>query len=343
MEWNCIYGRCEIGTVNQEIHRIMRQRDKICPLCHNELIPLGKRYTINELFNLWRPIIFPEALIQKHAEQSGFTQRYSCPICFLQIFLPKIIGTSDFYEYLSQHETASYYEDTKWEFNEAIVDIERSDAVIEIGCGPGNFLKKIEPIANEVCGTEFNELALTQAKKKGLNVFGVGDNTRHLKNRFDKVFAFHVLEHVKDPVDFINDLFYFAKKDGSVCLSVPNQNGPVKYINPCIQNMPPHHATVWDFKTFQHLAKRMDLEISRHSYEPLKKKDSYYYTIHFPSYIVSPHSLQKRILNNLIRRVIKLFLDSTFKILSAFSKNEITFLKGQSLYVSLKKSKKVYN
>jgi len=315
----------------------MQNEKKSCPVCESELIPIGKVYTINELFDLWKPVEFPIDLIERHAQQSRYTQRYKCSICKLEIFLPQIIGDSEFYQFLSQHESANYYEDIKWEFKKAFTDLNKSDSVIEIGCGPGNFLEMIKPFVSEVYGIEYNENAQKIAENKGMTVFKSVEDSNVFKKKFEKVFAFHVLEHVKEPSAFIEYLFDIAKNDGSVCLSVPNQSGPLKYINPCPHNMPPHHATIWNLKTFKQLAKRLDLHISRYCFEPLTERDSYYYTIHFANYIVSPNSRFKRILNKLLSGIIRSLLYLTFRIFSVFSQNEIPFIKGQSLYISLKK------
>jgi 2-polyprenyl-3-methyl-5-hydroxy-6-metoxy-1,4-benzoquinol methylase len=40
--------------------------------------------------------------------------------------------------------------------------------------------------------------------------------------QFDKIFLFHVLEHIADPILFLNDLKPLLKKTGKIYIEVPN-------------------------------------------------------------------------------------------------------------------------
>jgi len=46
-----------------------------------------------------------------------------------------------------------------------------------------------------------------------------------------------------------------VKPGGLICISVPDQDGPIRFIEPCIMNMPPHHATRWRRPSFEALAR----------------------------------------------------------------------------------------
>ena len=70
---------------------------KNCPICDTALLDSGIAYTLNELFELWKPVKSSPETIEEHTRQSDHTRLYACPDCGLDIFLPQIIGTSKFY------------------------------------------------------------------------------------------------------------------------------------------------------------------------------------------------------------------------------------------------------
>ena len=144
--------------------------------------------------------------------------------------------------------------------------------------------------------------------------------------------AFHVIEHIADPVNFIKNLTTLLTTNGKIYLSVPNQDGPIKFIDPCIHNMPPHHATRWHTKTFEVLAEQLNLSIERISYEPLATRDHYYYTWYW---------IKSKIKIYYIFYIINKITGCFFEILIKLHINRCKWLKGQSLYIILKKNVEV--
>lgn len=310
-----------------------KDKPQKCPICNAALIEKGNPYSIDELFKLWAPIQFTKETIEEHRCQSEYTQMYSCPECDLEVFLPQIIGTPDFYIEL-QKASDPYYVSDKWDFEEALKDAKNAESIIEIGCGPGTFLEKAKPYVNQVFGVEYNEQALRIASSKGLKVFGVDDEDAvKMKGQLDAAFSFHVLEHVPDPVGFIREMFTWVKPGGFIGLSVPNMEGPVKYINPCISDMPPHHATRWKMQTFEVLAKRHGFKIERVAYEPLVASNYYFYSHYAIKYWLPWDNLFVQLLQSIVSRLF----DLLFRILSLFNKTSLGILRGQSIYVVISK------
>jgi SAM-dependent methyltransferase len=303
-----------------------------CPVCSSILQKKDQSYSIEELFKMWSPVQFSQATIEEHRQQGEYTQMYACPECKLDIFLPQIIGTSGFFADLLKYESCYFYSKEKWDFDEAFQDAKGCASIIELGCGPGNFLEKMRPYVGEVYGTEYNERALETARGKGLNVFGVDDKgALKMKGTFDAAFSFHVLEHVPDPVFFIQEMLSWINPNGKMGISVPNMEGPIKYINPCISNMPPHHATRWQLVTFRKLADRLGLKIERVAFEPLSADSHSYYSVHWAQKIFPGNSFMIKLLRHAIWKSFS-FL---FAVLSFFNKKEFPFLRGQSIYILL--------
>jgi 2-polyprenyl-3-methyl-5-hydroxy-6-metoxy-1,4-benzoquinol methylase len=307
----------------------------MCPICSATLKCENKEYSLQELLELWKPIQISENVASELSQQADSTQLFACPKCGLEVFLPQIIGTPEFYSELSRHGALHYYEEDKWEFGEALKDLNKEASVIEMGCGSGSFLRKIRPFVSEVCGIESNEDALLVARQAGLNVIKSEDISK-LKTRFDYAFCFHVLEHVPNPVGFLKGLSLLVKPGGSIGISVPNQDGPVKYINPCIQNMPPHHATRWRIKTFRFLAKKLNFKIKKIVCEPLTYSSHYYYSTHWVDHLVSKERWKSSWVHAMLRRAMAGLLEGFFKGLRPLGIRSFPVLKGQALYILIR-------
>lgn len=323
-----------------------------CPICNNLLQSAEQQYTTEQLFSLWKPIEFSTETIQAHKNQSNYTELYKCPYCELEIFFPQIIGTSKFYietynlEYIIPSTTTTGrtrwntervknslpYSNDKWEFTEIQSDLKDIQSLLEVGCGEGAFLSKIKTLVPDLYGVEYNEEAINTSRKAGFIIYNSNDYNS-ISKKFDAIVIFHVLEHVANPKEFIQMLSNLLKDDGLLYISVPNQDGVIQFINPCIHNMPPHHATRWHKKTFEVLAQQLNFSINKIAYEPLSVKDHYYYT----HYWINSNIISSSIIMSLFRHTIRKFSIGLFKFLNLFNIKYFKLLKGQSIYIILKK------
>ncbi len=307
---------------------------KNCPVCNSKLLRTGENYTIDSLLGLWEKmdVKFSDSVIKNLKAQTEITALYDCPECRLGIFHPLLSGTPEFYQELQSK--MDYYENDKWDFHEALKEVVGLQSVIEIGCGPGNFLMKCIEKGIKAYGTEYNQDAAKIAETRGIEIL---DN-QILNNKdsfFDAVFCFHVLEHVEDPLGFIIFLLKLVKPGGKICISVPNQDGPLKYIDPCIMNMPPHHLTRWKLKTFQILAKKTGLKISRIAYEPLLLTNHSYYSTFWVNSFFKDNSVVIRKIKTILTR----FLTKLFERLLIKNYKYFQYLRGQAIYIVFEKMK----
>jgi 2-polyprenyl-3-methyl-5-hydroxy-6-metoxy-1,4-benzoquinol methylase len=311
--------------------------ERVCLICGSALIESGRSYTIDELFTLWMPMHeFSQAIIDLHRAANSHTQLHVCENCSLEIFIPPVIGTPCFYEELHSDNDRGYVDD-KWDFQEAIKDVSSNGAILDVGCGSGAFLERVKPDVKHAFGIEINTAAVRKAQSKGLVVFQDGEGVREWRGRFDAVFSFHVLEHVRDPIAFMQDLISWTKPGGTIGVSVPNQDGPIKYIDPCIMNMPPHHATRWRRKTFEVLAEKLGLNIHRVAYEPLISRDVYYYSKHFARHMIPAHSRPCLVLQIMASSLIWIGLKSLFLLLGLIGRSSIGSIRGQAMYFAMSK------
>lgn len=308
-----------------------------CPVCGDSLRSQGESYGIDELFRLWWPVEFSQATVDEHRRIANATQLYFCPQCGLEVFLPQIIGSPAFYvEAYNLAGTQSISEFTysvdKWDFDEAAIDAQGRERIFEFGCGNGDFLSRIRGATSEVAGLEYNPAAVITAREKGLHVYSPDDGTHAFGNDWDAAFSFHVLEHVADPISFVRAMADTVKKEGGVIgISVPNQDGPIRHIEPCVMNMPPHHATRWRLSTFEALAKRLSLVITRVAYEPLLLENHSYYSVYWVRRLLPQTSFARRVLRFCLSAILRMFFGGLRRI----GVKHFPLLKGQSIYVSM--------
>ena len=96
--------------------------------------------------------------------------------------------------------------------------------VLDVGCSTGHFLAAVKEHVREVAGVEVN-LDEAEFVKQHVRVpiytKPVGDPEIPQKH-FDLVTAFHVLEHVDDPIEFLRNAGRHLKTGGQLCIEVPN-------------------------------------------------------------------------------------------------------------------------
>jgi len=97
------------------------------------------------------------------------------------------------------------------------------DAVLDVGCGAGEFAAVAAARGWEVTGVEPMEQAAALARDRGLRVHtGLLADAALPDGSFDVVSALHVLEHQPDSRAFLRELGVMARPGGHVVLEVPN-------------------------------------------------------------------------------------------------------------------------
>jgi SAM-dependent methyltransferase len=94
---------------------------------------------------------------------------------------------------------------------------------LDIGCGNGKFIRDMNSLGWQFEGVEFNPIAVDICRKAGLKVFHGDLHIAAFKsNSFDIVSARQVIEHIPDPVNFINEIARILKNGGRLVLKTPN-------------------------------------------------------------------------------------------------------------------------
>lgn len=305
--------------------------NNLCPICNSKKIEQKNTYSTSSLLDLWS-IDFSSEVRSEHISQAAETTLYKCNKCDFEYFFPVIFGTPSFYSELEQK--SNYYESDKWDFLVALKIAKKVNGkILEIGSGPGNFLKKCIDSGIQSYGTEYNENAFEKAKSAGINMIKSEDMDLHI-NTFDAVFSFHVLEHVSNPMEFLEYHKKMIKKGGKICISVPNQSGPISFIDPCIMNMPPHHLTRWSLNSFKQAAEKLELKIIDVKYEPLLLSNHSYYSY----FLINKYFLNKSNFMQKIGRYLNIWSVLFFDfIINKLKFKSFSLLKGMAIMVTFEK------
>lgn len=93
-------------------------------------------------------------------------------------------------------------------------------ALLDYGCGNGDFLKYISKKGIKVTGVEKSNNAKKICRSKGLKVFSTIKEFRDKK--FDVITLWHVLEHVFSPPNTISSLARILSDGGILIIAIPN-------------------------------------------------------------------------------------------------------------------------
>jgi len=93
--------------------------------------------------------------------------------------------------------------------------------VLDFGCGNGGFLKRAKKNTQKTVGIELQKSMESFYVHNGLEVF---QNVDEVDEKFDFITLFHVLEHLKDPIELLKELGTKLNEDGQIIIEVPNAN-----------------------------------------------------------------------------------------------------------------------
>ena len=155
-----------------------------------------------------------------------------CKICDL-VTLDKIEHINEaFYQNSGMHKNDIKINDWQKETSsddkrryEALFDKIKNKDALDFGSGNGGFLKLIKKVSNTSYGIEIEKKFQPYFKNYNLNVFESIDKLIVKDNlKFNIITAFHVFEHLKNPIDELIKLKSLLKDDGEIIIEVPNSD-----------------------------------------------------------------------------------------------------------------------
>lgn len=182
-----------------------------------------------------------------------------CPSTGILFFDPLAAGDESIYSALQERDW--YYLAEKWEYERTLRSADRPERILEVGCGSGAFLRIAQTHGHHCFGLELNSQAVLAAKESGLHVKkSTIEKFAHSRPaEFDRVVAFQVLEHVRNPFALLACMAKCAKPGGRISVAVPNADSFIRHAEMNLLDMPPHHVTRWQPDTLEKIGKNLGL------------------------------------------------------------------------------------
>ncbi len=141
--------------------------------------------------------------------------------------------------------------------------------LLEIGPGPGYFLKCGKELGWDVLGFEPSKQAYEYSKKLGVKVINKFFDKKSIKEygEFNVIYMNTVIEHLPDPISIIKIAKNILKSKGIICIISPNDYNPLQNI---LRNnlgykpwwvAPPQHINYFDFGSIKKLLERFGFKI----------------------------------------------------------------------------------
>jgi SAM-dependent methyltransferase len=216
--------------------------------------------------------------VSEYFEEINSVKIYKCLDTGYRFYFPfSLAGKSKLYEELQKRD--GYYE-IRLEHQVAETFFRANDLVLEIGCGNGFFLEKLQQRKILCTGLEFNEEAVRVGRDKGLSILNqdIAQHAKEYYESYDVVCSFQVLEHVSQVHDFIQASVNVLKPGGKLIFGVPNNNPFIyNYDKYHTLNLPPHHMGLWDTSSLANIQKFFGIRLNSILVEPLQEYEYEHY------------------------------------------------------------------
>jgi SAM-dependent methyltransferase len=134
--------------------------------------------------------------------------------------------------------------------------------ILDIGCSSGFMLYPLEELGYECFGVEPSGVFSDFVKEKGIKVYDSLQDAKNQGQKFDVIMHFFVLEHIKNPVKFLNDQLELLNPNGKLIFEIPSSSDPLfsVYNVPAFEKFYWSIAHPWYFneKSLQFLLNKLD-------------------------------------------------------------------------------------
>lgn len=205
---------------------------------------------------------------------------YECPDSGFRFYKPdSVLGDESFYSQLEKK--SDYYLRWKWENEIALKLIQNGFKLLDIGCGDGAFISQLPDELNiKANGIDTNSHAIEVANQTGKGRFSVStieDWSKVHPEEYDFITCFQILEHIPEPLPFLEEAIRSLKKNGLLVIAVPN-NTPYLYHHDRLHplNLPPHHSGLWNRRSLEYLTQKLPIEMVNVQTQPIGEQLNYY-------------------------------------------------------------------
>jgi SAM-dependent methyltransferase len=166
------------------------------------------------------------------------TTLFGCKVCGTETFTSPP-GDDEFYAWVA---SSAGYPTVRWEFSWALRQLPTGEPLklLDLGAGSGNFARMANEQGIQVTCVEANPVVAAALHSKGFETLQSLEEARGLGHSFDVVTAFHILEHVSNPVGMLTEAAGLLAPGGSALVSVPNRERINFSVSEAL-DFPPHH------------------------------------------------------------------------------------------------------
>ena len=135
--------------------------------------------------------------------------------------------------------------------------------LLDVGCGAGVFLKRMEDLGWTATGVESDPAAAAVAKSRGVEVIQAIDALG--RRRFDAITLHHVIEHLHDPAAVVRELGGHLEAGGRVVVVTPNieSAGRRRFRAAWVAWDPPRHLWLFGLRSLTALLERAGYRVER--------------------------------------------------------------------------------
>jgi len=152
-----------------------------------------------------------------------------------------------------------------------IADLKKDNKILDIGCGSGQFLYEMKQLGIMYCyGVEPFGFDTEGAKKNNLNIKKCDLlSAKYPSNFFDVITLNHVLEHMDNPAETLNEIKRILKVNGKLIIEIPNTNSMNFSIfgKRWFNLDTPRHLYSYNDKNLKTYLKSLDFEIDSVKYK----------------------------------------------------------------------------
>jgi 2-polyprenyl-3-methyl-5-hydroxy-6-metoxy-1,4-benzoquinol methylase len=131
-------------------------------------------------------------------------------------------------EYLREKHSYKIYFSSKFNDLRKYVN---DGLLLDIGCGPGVFLKIAQNNGWKVKGVDLSKEVVMTCKRFAIDVvFGTISSSKLNNKKYDVITAFQLIEHVQNPLLFLHQMNKKLGKGGVIMLTTPDRKGFVAQI-----------------------------------------------------------------------------------------------------------------
>jgi SAM-dependent methyltransferase len=197
--------------------------------------------------------------------------------CGLVFFEPMLAGDEAFYRELHR----------RWDFQRVLAApglarpefkhvaeiVQPAEKVLDAGCAEGGLARHLPHATYVGLDPNFS----TTASGPDIRNETIAEHAATHPEAYDVACAFHVIEHVADPLGFARDLRDCIKPGGRLLITVPGRHSAITDIPNFVLNAPPNHLSWWDEGALRALADRLHLVVEALEILPFWPCDSIIY------------------------------------------------------------------